>query len=374
MLFRLFFVNTIRYLMRYLFYQGHEREIVMDNGAGRNAGLDGLRGVAMLVIVASHCHVLHQGQLGVVIFFVLSGFFAAKPFQLENCEETVYKRPLKYICARLIRILPIYYIVCLSVWIFARDYYQTTDVLFGNFLLTNAYVHHWFLQQILLCYLLTPIVMLFLGFIFPCKKHQLLHCSLCAVFLLICAFLVRYYLTIDVFYLNGSGQKKKFLFDEYLIGMAFAYLYKVIEQSKTDIEKPWLNISAQMYSGLFFLFIILSSSQVLGRINEKYLDFSIGVHHPLLCSFLSGFLIICIITYPKGIINCVWGNRLFAYVGTISFSVYLIHVYLYFGISKTGNVVLDFICISFISIAVCGITYKYIEKPSIKASKEIMRR
>ena len=43
------------------------------SGAKRNAAWDGLRGLAMIMIVAHHAHIL-PGAVGVIIFYVLSGF------------------------------------------------------------------------------------------------------------------------------------------------------------------------------------------------------------------------------------------------------------------------------------------------------------
>src|SRR3546814_17230942 len=45
--------------------------------------IDGLRGLAMLVVVASHTHAFGmagQGSIGVLLFFVLSGYVLTMPF------------------------------------------------------------------------------------------------------------------------------------------------------------------------------------------------------------------------------------------------------------------------------------------------------
>ena len=50
-------------------------EEVKKNSSRINS-LDGLRFLAITLIIASHCNFLNQGGLGNDIFFALSGFFA----------------------------------------------------------------------------------------------------------------------------------------------------------------------------------------------------------------------------------------------------------------------------------------------------------
>lgn len=97
---------------------------------GRIKGLDGLRGVAILLVLAYHTwtessglaalgegpfflSLLYAGSTGVTLFFALSGFLVGRPF-IEAMRE---RRPLpllgRYASQRALRILPTYYIVAL---------------------------------------------------------------------------------------------------------------------------------------------------------------------------------------------------------------------------------------------------------------------
>lgn len=73
----------------------------------RNTSLDGLRALAITLIVASHCNFLNQGGLGNAIFFCLSGFLAVSPFSQDG-EERFSSLPKigQYYWNRIMRIIP----------------------------------------------------------------------------------------------------------------------------------------------------------------------------------------------------------------------------------------------------------------------------
>lgn len=78
------------------------------SGAGKLAGLDGLRALAVLAVLLFHNGLLGIGWIGVQIFFVLSGYlisrnlFAAKGMPLSQYLRAFYGR-------RMLRIFPLYF-------------------------------------------------------------------------------------------------------------------------------------------------------------------------------------------------------------------------------------------------------------------------
>ena len=76
------------------------------------AVLDGIRGLAVLTVIASHTAAFGmygQGALGVWLFFVLSGFLLSMPF----CRKPELILDKKYVFffyrRRILRIIPMYY-------------------------------------------------------------------------------------------------------------------------------------------------------------------------------------------------------------------------------------------------------------------------
>jgi peptidoglycan/LPS O-acetylase OafA/YrhL len=76
--------------------------------------LDGLRGISVLLVITAHMHqkIWHwaSGGLGVIVFFVLSGYLITSLALREECETGTVDLKAFYI-RRAFRIFPLYYLV-----------------------------------------------------------------------------------------------------------------------------------------------------------------------------------------------------------------------------------------------------------------------
>ena len=83
------------------------------SGAARQAhieGLDGLRGIALLMVVIAHPYLLNIGWVGMQSFFVLSGFLITRVLLMDRDRAPTFGSYLKrFYIRRLWRILPLYY-------------------------------------------------------------------------------------------------------------------------------------------------------------------------------------------------------------------------------------------------------------------------
>ena len=103
-------------------------------------GLDGLRGIAILLVIPHNIDVLpapgpleypvailmHAGWIGVQLFFVLSGFLITGALLESRRADNYFK---VFFARRVLRIFPLYYAVLISVLVLAPILFQVPEVL-----------------------------------------------------------------------------------------------------------------------------------------------------------------------------------------------------------------------------------------------------
>lgn len=99
--------------------------------------LDGIRGIAVLVVMTSHTAAfgMHgQGSLGVLLFFMLSGFVLTLPYADDHSPRLMTRSELwRFSVNRVLRIIPVYLIAVLFIaWLMDADL---------NWFLANASLH-----------------------------------------------------------------------------------------------------------------------------------------------------------------------------------------------------------------------------------------
>src|ERR1700677_2859176 len=87
---------------------------------GRIRGFDGLRAIAFLLVFVSHkvyfAHATCVGDIGVWLFFVLSGFLITTILARSRCEieegcSSIYGSLWRFYLRRVARIFPTYYLL-----------------------------------------------------------------------------------------------------------------------------------------------------------------------------------------------------------------------------------------------------------------------
>ena len=119
--------------------------------------LDGLRGIAAIMVVADHtwgrCTGLGAG--GVWLFMSLSGFLLARPFVLQPERAKSVSYWLSFFRRRMQRILPAYYLYIIIIFVFHFRF----DAAFRHFLFLQGDGHLWVVPQEMFFYLLVPFIM-----------------------------------------------------------------------------------------------------------------------------------------------------------------------------------------------------------------------
>jgi peptidoglycan/LPS O-acetylase OafA/YrhL len=110
---------------------------------GYRRWLDGLRGVAVLLVLAVHLNLVRGGYLGVDVFFVLSGFLITA-LLIEEHQRTGAIRFRRFYFRRALRLLPAFVLTLLFASAIVRAFYPVQAKAFVKELLVAAcYVMNW---------------------------------------------------------------------------------------------------------------------------------------------------------------------------------------------------------------------------------------
>ena len=343
----------------------------------KNNSIQGLRFWAITLIIASHIGLLSQGGVGNNIFFAMSGFFVCQPYKSSDYEYEYFniKRFLGYYKNRIIRIIP----VCWLCMFFAtwglrvldfRDF-STENSLLLNMFFIKSKMHLWFLQQEIFFYLCAPFLILIIAIVKKCISKLIdnkLWINVILFILLNIAALLsyKYSMTFGAF-LYGNGSKQLFRIWLFLIGMSFSYLLKSCREiSLSSRLSAVLAKLGGLYVAVCLLASIISAEEIMSAFNSNFKGYHIGWEQPLAVAYIAGFsLVVLSLLSDDNIIKSFLGNRLFLFIGNISFSMYLIHGFLLSDFAYL-TAYRAFMVIYLISLCMAVVIYNYIEQPIIK--------
>jgi peptidoglycan/LPS O-acetylase OafA/YrhL len=289
--------------------------------------LDGLRGLAILLVVVYHnfgfINYFFFGWLGVDLFFVLSGFLITD-ILLTSLGQKDYLK--KFYLRRALRIFPLYY-VCLLLFLFIIPavnknfdihYYQDHQIwlwtflqnwlyIFNHSVATNTLDHLWSLAVEEQFYLVWPFIILLL------KKPKILLFFISGV--LITVLFLRLWIwnnqIADLAYYNLYTFSR---IDGICIGCMIALLQRI----KKDFLKnytPWILL---FFAALNFLFFY---------VNRQY-DFSfpyLALIGYTTFAMIFGLLINEVVTGGTTIITKLFSFSPLRFFGKISYGFYIFH-------------------------------------------------
>ena len=326
--------------------------------------LTGLRGLAALIVFISHSAKesllpnflgVGFGQVGVMIFFILSGFLMSHLYIHEDFNSANVK---KYALARIGRVFPLYFaLIIISIIVtkyfyndFLYDFSDTVTVIYA-FAFINAPYVFWSIPVEVQFYLI------FMGFWFLYKKH----CSLPILLIYIALTM-----TPSVYiYLTFSKLPKIVSLYSYafFIGVGTALIQEHIRNNST-IRR------ISTYAGYPIIILLFMNTPI---IREQYgLTFSqssyINTWGDPATWIIIYSLFICAILNSKSLAFLNYSP--FVYLGKISYGFYLIHypVLMYFKMFEL-NPIIQFILALIVTIFISYLSYNYYEKPLAKRIK-----
>jgi peptidoglycan/LPS O-acetylase OafA/YrhL len=361
-----------------------------DIALSRIAELDGLRGIAILLVVSFHyinnqllystnsfgrflCKVTSFGWVGVDLFFVLSGFLIGsiliRTRESKNFFSTFYIR-------RLARIVPNYYLlllifIAIQPWPYFSDNYMLTGnkvIPLGSYF---TMMHNFYMANMnnlgngMLCvtwsigieeqfYLAFPLI------VYLAKRSWL---PFILIITVIVASVVRMQYThwIPPYVLLPARM------DSISMGVLVAYFY-----NKIDLEAF---VSKYLY---ILLILIATDIAICAYLYALFGDLGV-IKHTLFAIFFALCLVLAITKTPG--YTTLLRNKILCWVGTISYSLYLFHYFIlalfhHFIGNKEGIVInnLKDLIITILALAssflMAWVVFKWLETPIVKWGKK----
>ncbi len=326
--------------------------------------LDGLRGMAALLVLADHAELPGSsglGPIGVLIFFCLSGFLLTMPFakQPERIKDTKYVK--NYFFRRLKRIVPMFYFVITIQYFFHGQV--------GDFIRTALFIQGlgilWTVIQEIYFYILLPFIIAVNFYVLRGKP------VLCATFLLVTAYLFtnKYITTLHVYMYESN---MALLVGFFLCGMAMCFIYHAGVLRENSV---FLRIVNNHLISISLLLVLVCTHYIkrmylgVGYLNPGW------VYYGNYCFFI-GFFLLYVVFSTNSILAKLLSSFPLRAVGIVGYSFYLLHPFVlhkivipsghYLGVQVKLSPTLVFAIALILTYVLSAVTYTFVERPFLK--------
>jgi peptidoglycan/LPS O-acetylase OafA/YrhL len=331
--------------------------------------LDGLRAFAVVFTMITHYTLLKGsllgyvpfGQMGVRLFFVLSGFLITGILLRTRAEDYLGGALRIFYCRRFLRIFPVYYVtLVITALVNIRPVRQTFFwhlAYLSNFYFAwrvppaSPVTHFWSLAVEEQFYLVWPGLILFL------PRRHLLKAMIAAI----CIGPVVRYIGPQIHF-DAAGIGPFAFFDTLGIGAMLAYFWD------SELGNP----TAARTLSRIGLWIGLPSYSLL-LVAQYFYPSWIGfdVWSDLALAFLFVWLVSRAAYSFRGPVGALLEWKPINYLGKISYGVYVLHAFmpvvLFYALRWThlsiGNQLTRFLVLSVMSIAAASVSWHFLEKP-----------
>jgi peptidoglycan/LPS O-acetylase OafA/YrhL len=383
-------------------------------------GADGFRAIACLLVLYHHLtqkmnldstpdwfkpihHFGMRGEVGVSLFFVLSGALLSFPYWKSLMGRTAKPRLSHYALARVARIVPATWfnlILCTLIALYLYEIPVNFKMLFTGLFFINSYHYStffpaelngplWSIGLEVSCYVLLPVV---LFFILKFAK------SFITAFISLILWIAVNQLVINPWVIerfmtsqDGKGWDKGLVggakewlpywnivsfFSQFMIGALAALLIAKL-QSMSQPKKMYFDISA-------IVLLIAAIAFVGVRLTPGAPDAL--TRQPYLSPFYALIMGLALVGVSQSVfLYKIVDNRLFRWISQISFGIYLWHQvvqnilqrsfkenYVYFGVTDLQEWFELSAIIIVVSVAIAALSWKFFEKPILGVARRKM--
>ena len=331
----------------------------IDPRAGRLLGFDPLRAIAALSVVAYHsafaarvpltdnalAPYTSQLQVGVSIFFLISGFLLYRPFARARLRGERFPHVRAYAWRRFLRIVPGYWVAltAVTIWLGLPGVFTETGIptYYGFAQVYDApragggIAQAWTLCVEVTFYAFLPLWALAMrrlpGRADPRRLLAGELTGLAALFLASQAYKVWATLEVHPTSLASAPylQTLPNFLDQFAVGMALAVLSVWYE--RRDLPRPLRVLTRHPWlpwlTALVAFWVVSTQIGFTGQLLQKFSVRMFLGRHELYTLIALGLLLPAVFSEPgRGLTGRVLANRALIYVGVVSYALYLYHV------------------------------------------------
>jgi len=336
-----------------------------DNKSNHFNALDGLRGLAVLIVLLSHSSnsgiFFHEllnfsgiGKIGVYLFFVLSAYLLDRQIALafiNNKSSSHYWK--NYTLRRFLRIYPLFLIAIILYGVINLIGYSSVidnliDIPLHLFLVKGESIF-WSIPVEFKYYIISPFIMWLCHKFLKWEKIKL------AVFFLI---LISLSIIVELRYELQDVSTLKYL-PVFLIGTMISIYEVTLNKPPPPINTILLNTTGL----LSFLLILISSPfyfKIIFNFNVEFQSSEFFLPYAVLWG-----IILITAKYARGIIRMILEFKLLRFLGSISYSAYLFHMLVIAFVKKLEVIPQDLKIYFFflLTIILSTVSYLIIELP-----------
>lgn len=338
---------------KYFFPHDHKPEHIKS--------LDGLRGLAALIVIAAHgseydlnfhpyLNFSYYGKIGVYIFFILSAYLLdIQIIQVLRKNKSNFRYWANYFFRRFFRIFPMLFISLVLYYLMNRKYVGTFIESFEDILahltLQNGEFMYWSIPVEFKYYFISPLIILICHFLF---KWELKKVVAFFIGLIVMSGFLEFY-----FKLSWISTIRSL--PAFLIGSLIA----VLQNFKPEV------FSKKIQSiGSFSIIIVILSVPFYF---EMLFGIPWAVNKPEAIMPYSALLGLAFIKirFGSSLIQKIMETKFFRFFGKISYSLYLLHFAAILFLNKYGfeNIFVNSIAFYLLSVLLSTGTYLFIEYP-----------
>jgi peptidoglycan/LPS O-acetylase OafA/YrhL len=321
--------------------------------------LDGVRGLAVLIVIASHSDAFGlsgQGSVGVLLFFTLSGFVLSLPFYDAPKRILDPAEAARFFINRVLRIVPIFVV---AVLVIRLQRGETWEWAFANLAFKSGWLHLWSVAEEARFYALFPLVIAALSLL----KTKIARSVLLGVMIFI-AWKFQYFHMIDM--LSG-GAVVQFYFWFFLAGILSAILYGSLQQyASVGFVRATLGSAPLLMAPLLFATPDSAFNTIWRPLFPSIpAGFSLnGWHQPEMWCVVFIVCLVGVTVVQRSIASRLMQSRVMRHLGLLSYSMYLFHIPILIQLQsfELQNETL-FAATFFFTYIIAIVSYLAVEKP-----------